>query len=103
MLLDNKPPYQDYLPSKIVSYVLSQKPIILFGWDENSAANRFLLNYPRHFFFKYNQTIASDLLQFINENLGSNEPYNQSLFDEYKDYQNEKVATQLMARVFGSK
>lgn len=79
VLIDNDGDYIDYLPSKLVTYIGTLKPIIIFGRGSNYTEH-FLKNYPLYFYCK-NIDDFDNLLLFINNNY--DKKCNESVVENY--------------------
>lgn len=75
----------DFLPSKILMYMSTGKPILHFYNDDNDVSKRYLENYPLVFFIdereSFSESLMNELLVFI-----SNSPNN--IISDFKDLLN---------------
>ena len=65
VLVDNDNPYKNYLPSKVISYISTGKPIIVFG-EGNTNCFEYLRNYPASFYCTCEDEFPK-LITFIND------------------------------------
>lgn len=100
LAIDNPPHMTDLLPSKIVLYASTTKPIIIFGENDDSALLKFLkkIKYERYIYIK--PTDSFELLdKFIKEY--SNVSFDEECYKRQSDYYPSNVSQYVYNQIFG--
>lgn len=100
LAFDNPKNMTDLLPSKIVSYTSTTKPIIIFGENDDSALLKYLrkIDYKRYIYLK--PTDSFELLdKFVKKY--SNVDFDEECYKRQSDYYPSNVSQYVYNQIFG--